>query len=81
MTAFFDFRGVVHYEYLPPRQTFNREYYLSVMGSLREVIRLKRPELWTNNSYNAPFNTALVPRDRFIKNTTHIVPQPPYYMF
>ena len=44
MTAFFDFRGVVHYEFLPPLQTVNKEYYLSGMRRLREAIRLKRPE-------------------------------------
>lgn len=83
MTVFFDFRGVVHYEFLPPRQTVNKEYYLSVMRRLREAIRLKRPELWANNSWflhhdNAPSHTALVLRDHFVKNSTHIVPQPPY---
>ena len=31
MTVFFDFRGVVHYEFLPTRQTVNKEYYFSVM--------------------------------------------------
>ena len=49
MTVFFDFRGVVHYEFLPPRQTVNKKYYLSVMRRLREAIRLKRPELWAKN--------------------------------
>ena len=46
MSAFFDFHGVVHYEFLPPRQTVNKEYYLSVMRSLREAIRLKISQLW-----------------------------------
>ena len=27
---------------------------------------------------NVPFNTALVLRDHFAENSTHIVPQPPY---
>ena len=45
MTVLFDFRGVVHYEFLPPRQAANKEYYLSVMRRLHEAIRLKRPEL------------------------------------
>ena len=35
MIVFFDFRGVVHYEFLSPRQTVNKEYYLSVMRRLR----------------------------------------------
>jgi len=38
---FFFFRGVVHYKFLPPGQTVNKEYYLSVMLRLRESIRLK----------------------------------------
>lgn len=83
LTVFFDYRGVVHYEFLPPGQTVNKQYYLSVMRRLREAIRLKRPELWANNSWflhhdNAPSHTALVLRDFFAKNSTHIVPQPPY---
>ena len=54
---------VVWIDFLPPRQTVNKEYYLSVMRGLREAIRLKRPELWANNSWflhhnNAPFHTA-----------------------
>ena len=68
---------------LPNCQAINKEYYLSVMRRLREAIRLKRPELWANNSWflhhdNAPSHTALVLRDHFVKNSTHIVPQPPY---
>lgn len=83
LTVFFDYRGVVHYEFLPPGQTVNKEYYLGVMRRLREAIRLKRPELWANNSWflhhdNAPCHTAFVLCDFFAKNSTHIVPQPPY---
>lgn len=83
LTVFFDYRGVVHYEFLPPGQTVNKEYYLSVMRRLREAIRLKRPDLWKDNSWllhfdNAPSHTALVLRDHFAKNSTHIIPQPPY---
>ena len=51
LTVFFDYRGVVHYKFLPTGQIVNKEYYLSVMRHLREAIRKKRPELWTNNSW------------------------------
>ena len=83
LTVFFDYRGVVHYEFLPPGQTVNKEYYLSVMRRLREAIRKKRPDLWKDNSWllhhdNAPSHTALILREFFAKNSTHIVPQPPY---
>ena len=83
LTVFFDFRGEVHYEFLPPCQTVNKKYFLSAKRRLREAIRLKRPELWGNNSWvlhhdNAPSHTVLILRDHFVKNSKHIVPQPPY---
>ena len=31
LTVFFNYCGVVHYEFLPPGQTVNKEYYLNVM--------------------------------------------------
>ena len=53
------------------------------MRPLREVIRLKRLELWASNSRflhhdNAPSHNALVLRDHFVKNSGHIVPQQLY---
>ena len=79
LTVFFNYRGVVHYEFLPPGQTVNKEYYLSVMRRLCEAIRLKRPELWANNFWflhhdNALSHTALILREHFAKNSTNIVP-------
>ena len=46
----------------------------------RWILNLNRPDLWDNNSWhdNAPSHTALVLRDRFVKTSTNIVPQPPY---
>jgi len=39
--VFFDFAGVLHYEFLLPDETVNKEYYLNVMRHLLETIRLK----------------------------------------
>ncbi|CAH2096444.1 unnamed protein product [Euphydryas editha] len=83
LTVFFDHRGVVHSEFLPTGQTVNKEYYLSVMRRLREAIRKKRPKLWADNSWflhhdNAPSHTGLILREFFTKNSTNILPQPPY---
>ena len=49
---------------------------LTPQQTAREVIRLKRPELWTSNSWflhhdNAPSHTALVLRDHFVTNCTY----------
>ncbi|KAJ8704018.1 hypothetical protein PYW07_013312 [Mythimna separata] len=65
LTVFFDYRGVVHSEFLPEGLTVNKEYYLSVMRRLREQIRRKRPDLWKENSCilhhdNAPSHKAII---------------------
>ena len=35
LTVFFDCNGVVHYEFLPQKRMFYKEYYLEVMRRLR----------------------------------------------
>ena len=66
--CFFDFRGIVHYEFVPTGQTVNKVYYLEVLKKLREKVRRKRPEIFANNSWilhhdNAPAHTALSARE------------------
>ena len=53
------------------------------MRRLREAIRKKRPELWTNNSWllhhdNAPAHSALLVRNFLAKNNNVIMPQLTY---
>ena len=71
LTVFFDYRGVVHYEYLPTSQTLKKDYYPSIMRHLREAIRTKRQETWISYHDNAPSHTALILRVFFSKNSTH----------
>lgn len=83
LTVFFDYEGVVHYEFLPEGQSVNKEYYLSVLRRLREAIRKKRPNLWQTNSWllhhdNAPAHTSKLVREYLTKNSVSIVPQAPY---
>ena len=42
----------MHFEFLLPAQTVNKEYYLSLMRRLRETIRLKRSELGQDRSFS-----------------------------
>ena len=63
-----DFRGIVHYEFVPTVKTVNQVYYLEVLKRLREKVRRKRPEIFANNSWilhhdNAPAHTALFVRE------------------
>jgi transposase len=83
LIVFFDWKGVVHHEFVPRGETVNKEFYLKVMKRLREAVRRKRPEAWTNKTWmlhhdNAPPHTSLLIREFLAKQETIVVPQPPY---
>jgi len=68
LLTFYDIRGIVHYGFVPTRQTVNQVYSLYVLERLREKVRRKRPELFASNSWilhhdNAPAHTALSVRE------------------
>jgi len=80
---FFDWKVIVHHEFVPRGETVNKEFYLKVMKGLREVVRRKRPEAWTNKTWmlhldNAPPHASLLIREFLAKQETIVVPQPPY---
>jgi len=43
-----ELRGIVHYEFVPTGQRINQVYYLEVLKRLREKVRQKRPQIFTN---------------------------------
>jgi len=80
--VFFDWQGVIHYEFILRGQTVNKEFYVAVLKRLREVVRRKRPQLWTNQSRvlhhdNAPTHSSFLVCNFLAKNETTVVPQPP----
>jgi len=63
LLAFFDSEGIVNHEYAPDGQTINKEFYVEVLRSLRELVRRKRPEKWRDGDWilnhdNAPAHTS-----------------------
>jgi len=53
------------------------------MKRLREAVRRKRPEAWTNKTWmlhhdNPPAHASLLIREFLAKQDTIVVPQPPY---
>jgi len=83
LVVFFDWQGVIHYEFIPCGQTVNKEFYVAVLKHLKEAVRQKRPQLWTNQSWvlhhdNAPAHLSFLVRNFLAKNETTVVPQPPY---
>ncbi|UYV67088.1 hypothetical protein LAZ67_4003857 [Cordylochernes scorpioides] len=84
LVAFSDNKGIVHHEYLPAGQTVIKEMYLGILRRLREAIRKKRPEKWTNGGWilhhdNARPHTAHLMTSFLAKNGTQILLQPPYF--
>ena len=43
---FFDWKGIVHHEFVPYSQMVNKQFYQEVLACLRDALRRKRPELW-----------------------------------
>ena len=81
--SFFYWKGVVHYEFVPRGEAVNKEFYLNVLKRLREAVRRKRAEAWTNNTWmlhhdSAPGHASLLIREFLTKHQTTVVPQPPY---
>jgi hypothetical protein len=44
----FDIKGTIHFEFIPQGKTANQAYYVDTLKRLREAVRTKRSELWSN---------------------------------
>jgi hypothetical protein len=79
---FFDIKGIVHKEFIPPFQTMNGSFYCEILKQLREGIWHKHPDKWKKNSWflhhvNAPAHTSVVVRQFLTsKNITVIFHRP-----
>jgi len=81
--VFFDWKGIVHHEFVPRGQMVNKQLYQEVLAHLRDAVRRKRPELWENQTWmlhhnNVPAHTSLLICSYLAKHQTSIVPHPPY---
>lgn len=81
---FFDTRGIVHHEFVPPGQTVNGQFYVEVLKRLKvkKVFRV-RPDLARNNSRilhhdNVPAHTSLRVHEFLAKNSITLMEHPPY---
>ena len=83
LICFFDQKGTVHKEFVPPGQTVNAAFYVEVLKCLWEKVRRKRPDQWRNNTWllhhdNVPAHAALLTRWFLTDNNMTVVPHPPY---
>jgi len=83
LVVFFDWKGIVHHEFVPRGQMVNRQLYQEVLAHLGGAVRRKMPELWENQTWmlhhdNAPAHASLLICSYLAKHQTSVVPHPPY---
>ncbi|KAG5310086.1 SETMR methyltransferase, partial [Acromyrmex insinuator] len=66
-----------------PIEEIKEKTMIYILLWAKSIDNFKFKFLWADNSWllhhdNAPSHTSLVVRDHFAKNSTHIIPQPPY---
>ena len=83
MILFFDSTGMIYMQWVPIRQTVNKEYYVEVLREFKKRFRRKRPALfksgqWHFHQNNAPVHNSILVTDYLIKMGIKTVPHPPY---
>jgi len=79
LVVFFDWKGIVHHEFVPHGQVVNKQLYQEVLVHLRDAVLRKRPELWENQTWmldhdNAPAHASLLFCSYLAKHQTSIAP-------
>jgi hypothetical protein len=80
---FFEVKGIVDSDFVPPNTTVKCDFYCDVFRGLRENVLPKRPEIWFNNNWllhhdNAPAHTSLKTTEFVTNNNMVIIPHSPY---
>jgi len=83
LVVFFDWKGIVHHEFVPHGLMVNKQFYQEVLVHLRDAVGGKRPELWENQTWMLHHDNALAHASLLIciylaKHQTSIVPHPSY---
>ena len=83
LVSFFDWKGIVHREFVPRGQMVNKQLYQEVFMCLRDAVHRKRPELWENQIWmlhhdDVPAHASLLIHSYLAKQQASIVPHPPH---
>jgi transposase len=79
--VFFDSRGIVHKEFVPPGQTVNHAFYKDFLERLRKRVQRVRRDIaddWVLHHDNAPAHTVLSICEFLAKKNIPVLPHPPY---
>jgi hypothetical protein len=82
LVGFFNYKGLVHYDFIAQGQSVYQQCYLEVLTRLWESVWRKRPELWLNkwilHHDKAPAHDALSVREFLVKKSITKMDNPPY---
>ena len=83
MIPLFDSTGMIYIHWFPTGQTVNKEYYVEVLGKLRERLSRKKPALFKSGQWhfyqdNAPVHKSIIVTDYLTKMGIKTIPHPPY---
>ena len=82
-SLFFYSTGMIYIQWVPTKQTVNKEYYVVVLREFRKRFLGKRPALfksgqWHFHQDNAPAHNFILVTDYLTKMIIKTAPQPPY---
>jgi len=83
LVVLFDWKGIVHHEFVPCGQMVNKQFYQEILMCLRDAVHRKKPEFWENQNWmlhhdNAPAHAQLLICSYLAKHRTSFVTHPPY---
>ena len=79
--VFFDSRGIVHKEFVPPGKAVNHAFYKDILERLRKRVQRVQMDIaddWVLQHDNAPAHVALSIREFLAKKNIPLLPHPPY---
>ena len=81
LVCFFDSKGIVHKEWVPPGQTVTQYFYKEILERLQKRVlrvRANTARNWILQHDNAPSHTALSVQQCLTSKRISVLPQPPY---
>ena len=83
LIVFFDARGIIHHEFVPPNTTVNKEFYKEVLKRLLARMRRIREQLYDSGDWfllhdNAPVHSSILVQQYLAKRGVTCLSHPPY---
>ena len=81
LCVWWDWKGILHYEFLSNNETINSEKYCSQLDKLKTAIEQKHSEIAKGimfHQHNAQSHVSLITRQKLLELSWDVLPHPPY---